>query len=152
MRETVAYRLARQGIELPPSALSAGLFRPWRRSGDLLLLGGQLGPAEGPLGRLGRDLGVAQGQAAARRAALRLLAHAREALEGDLERVEACLKLGVFINAAPEFYEHGAVADGASEILTAAFGAAGRHSRSAVGVVALPYGAAVAVEAILRVH
>lgn len=150
MRETVAYRLARLGLALPEPTLPAGAVLPWRRSGDLLLLSDQ--PALGRAGRLGRDLGVEQGREAARAAALGLLGHARAALSGDLDRVLRCLRVGVFLQAAPEFYEHDAVADGASEVFLEVLGEAGRHARSALGVVALPYGAAVAVEAILRVQ
>lgn len=155
MLETVAYRIARLGIELPRPHLAGTSCLPWRRSGDLLLLTGQLAEWNGQrrhIGRLGREFGVEQGREAAREAALNLVAHAQSALDGDLDRVERCLKLGIYVNAAPEFYEHAEVADGASDLFVEVFGEAGRHSRTAIGVLALPYGVAVEVEAILRVH
>ncbi len=155
MLESVAFRLARLGIELPLPSVPGASYLPWRRSGTLLLMTGQLSQWNGQrrfLGKLGREFDVAQGRQAAREAALNVIAHARTALDGDLDRVERCLKLGVFVNAAPEFYEHAAVADGASDAFIDVFGEAGRHSRTAIGVMALPYGVAVEVEAILRVQ
>lgn len=149
MRETVAYRLARLGLSLPVPALAPGAVLPWRRSGDLLLLSDQ--PSALRAGRLGRELDLEDGCAAAREAALALLGHAAAALEGDLDRVLRCLRVGVFVQAAPEFWEHDAVADAASAVFGDVLGEAGRHARSVIGAVALPRGAAVSVEAILRV-
>lgn len=149
MLETVDYRLARLGLELPRPALPPGAVLPWRRSGDLLLLSDQ--PSALRAGRLGRELDLEAGREAAREAALALLGHARLALGGDLGRVLRCLRVGVFVQAAPEFWEHAEVADAASAVFTDVLGEAGRHARSVAGAVALPYGAAVSVEAILRV-
>jgi enamine deaminase RidA (YjgF/YER057c/UK114 family) len=102
-------------------------------------------------GRLGEDVDLAGGQAAARLCGLMLLAQANAAL-GGLGRVERVVKLGVFVNSAPDFTDQPLVANGASELMQLVFGETGKHARAAVGVAALPRGAAVEVDAIFAVR
>ena len=102
-------------------------------------------------GRLGEDVDVAGGQDAAQRVALMLVAQIGQALGGDWSRVERVVKLGVFVNSAPGFTDQAKVANGASELFETLFGEAGRHARAAVGVAALPLGAAVEADAIVAV-
>jgi enamine deaminase RidA (YjgF/YER057c/UK114 family) len=99
-------------------------------------------------GALGKEVDLALGQKAARLCGLNLLAHLKNACIGDLDRVKACIKLGVFVASAPGFFDQPKVANGASELMQEVFGEAGCHSRFAVGVSALPRNAAVEVDAV----
>jgi enamine deaminase RidA (YjgF/YER057c/UK114 family) len=101
-------------------------------------------------GRLGENMNLERGTAAARRWGILLLAQVQASL-GSLERVERIVKLGVFVNSDPSFTDQPKVANGASELMQEVFGEAGRHARSAVGVAALPLGVAVEVDAIVAV-
>ncbi|UCE87079.1 MAG: RidA family protein [Deltaproteobacteria bacterium] len=119
-------------------------------TGNLVFLSGH-GPLEsgGGLvtGRLGEDLSVEQGAAAARRTAVALLATLKSEV-GDLDRVGRIVKLLCMVNCTPDFAKHSAVADGASNLLVEVFGERGRHARSAVGVASLPFQMAVEIELI----
>jgi len=109
--------------------------------------------AEGSLrckGRLDGNITIEDGQAAARCCAINVVAQLKAACGGDLDRVARCLKLNVFIAATPDFTRHPEVANGASELIGAIFGEAGKHARSSVGVASLPRGAAVEVDAVFE--
>lgn len=95
---------------------------------------------------------TAEGTAAAKLCALNLLAHLRIALGGSLDNVAGCVSLRGYVNATPTYPDHAAVVDGASEVLTAVFGEAGRHARAAIGMGSLPKGFAVEVEAVFDLH
>ena len=142
-------RLVERGLELPALRRPAGNYRGWMRAGDLLHLSGQ--GAEGHTGRLGADLTVIQGYAAARACALNLLAQARDAL-GALDPVAQVVQVRGFVACTAEFTEQPAVIDGASDLLAAVFGERGHHARTAIGVAALPRGFAVEVDAVLLVR
>jgi enamine deaminase RidA (YjgF/YER057c/UK114 family) len=150
---TIENRLAELGITLPNAAAPVAAYVPAVESGGLLHISGQISfDAEGGLikGRLGENLQLDDGQQAARRCAIMLLAQIKAAL-GSLDRVERIVKLGVFVNSAPSFTDQPKVANGASELMQDVFGEAGRHARSAVGVAVLPLGVAVEVDAIVAV-
>ena len=146
-------RLREQGLSLPPPARPAANYVPYTVSGKLLFVSGQL-PMQGGgvavTGQLGRDVGLDQGQAAARLCALNLLAQAKAACGGDLDRLARCLKLGGFVSCAPEFTDHPKVINGASDLIASVMGEAGQHARFAVGCPSLPLNAAVEVEAIFE--
>jgi enamine deaminase RidA (YjgF/YER057c/UK114 family) len=149
----IEQRLARAGLELPRAAAPAANYVPYTISGRLVLVAGQM-PFEGGrvavVGRLGDDVSLADGQRAARLCALNLLAQAKAACGGDLDRLGRCLKLGGFVSCGPGFAEHPAVINGASDLMVEAMGEAGQHARFAVGCASLPRGAAVEVEAIFE--
>ncbi len=148
-------RLKELGMELPQPSTPGADYVPFVRVGDLLFLTGQLSQWNGErrsIGKLGEEFGIEDGQQAARLCALNLIAHLRAALEGDLDRVVRCVRVGGFVNATPTFVEHSKVINGASETFLAIFGNAGRHTRVAVGVNGLPYGVAVEVEAIFEIR
>ena len=129
-------------------------YVPAVEQGGLLHISGQISFAEDGnliLGRLGEDVNLDRGIAAARRCGVMLLAQMKAAL-GSLDRVEKVVKLGVFVNSAPSFTDQPKVANGASELMQEVFGEAGRHARSAVGVAVLPLGVAVEVDAIVAVR
>ena len=152
---TVADRLAELGIVLPAPAAPVAAYVPTVEHQGLLHISGQLPFREdGSLitGRLGESLDVAAGAEAARRCAIMLVAQIRAALGGNLDSVVRIVKLGAFVSSDPSFTDQPKVANGASELMVALFGDAGRHARSAVGVPVLPLGAAVEVDAIVAVR
>jgi enamine deaminase RidA (YjgF/YER057c/UK114 family) len=146
-------RLAAQGVDLPDAPAPAANYVPYTISGKLLFVAGQMPLRQGEVaisGRVGDEVGLEQGQEAARLCALNLLAQAKAACGGDLDRVARCLKLGGFVSCGPAFTDHPAVINGASDLMVEAMGEAGRHARFAVGCASLPRGAAVEVEAIFE--
>lgn len=153
MTDTVEARLADQGLTLPQAAAPVAAYVPTVEAGGLLHVSGQLPFIDGKLvtGRLGKDVSLEQGNAAAQACALMILAQVKAAL-GSLDRVERVVKLGAFISSAKDFTDQPRVANGASELMVAAFGDAGKHARSAVGVPVLPLGAAVEVDAIIAIR
>lgn len=153
MTDAIQAKLAELGLSLPEAAAPVAAYVPAVEAGGLLHVSGQLPFDEGALmtGRLGEDRDLEFGVAAARRCALMLVAQIDKAL-GGLDRVERIVKLGVFVNSAAGFTDQPKVANGASELMVALFGDSGRHARSAVGVPALPLGAAVEVDAIVAVR
>lgn len=145
-------RLAQLGLVLPEPAAPVASYVAAVQAGDLLHISGQLPFVDGKLvtGRLGDDVSLEQGADAARACGIMILAHAKKAL-GSLDRVKQVVKLGGFVNSTGDFTDQPKVVNGASDLMMAVFGDAGRHARSAVGVPVLPLGAAVEVDAILQV-
>ncbi|CAA9495918.1 MAG: RidA/YER057c/UK114 superfamily, group 1 [uncultured Sphingomonas sp.] len=150
---SIDQRLAELGITLPEPSAPVAAYVPAVEANGLLHISGQISFAEdGSLikGRLGEDVDLDAGIAAARRCGVMLLAQIKAAL-GSLDRVERIVKLGVFVSSAPQFTDQPKVANGASELMQDVFGEPGRHARSAVGVAALPLGVSVEVDAIVAV-
>jgi enamine deaminase RidA (YjgF/YER057c/UK114 family) len=154
MSGRVAARLKEINLALPDAPAPVANYVPSARSGNLLYVSGQI-PLEGGkpqfVGKLGREFGIEQGQQAARLCALNVLAQARAALGGDLDRVVRCVRVGGFVNSTPEFGDQPQVVNGASDLFVAVLGEAGRHARAAVGCASLPRGVAVEVEAVFEV-
>jgi len=150
---SIEKRLAELGIELPTAAAPVAAYTPVVVARGLAHVSGQLPFVDGKLvtGRLGEDVSLEQGAAAARACGLMILAQLKAAL-GSLDRIERVVKLGAFVNSTADFTDQPRVANGASELMQAVFGDAGRHARAAVGVPALPLGAAVEVDAIVEVR
>lgn len=153
----VEQKLAQLGITLPLPARPLANYVPFVLVGRSLVVSGQLslGP-DGKLdpahiGKVGAELSPETAQAAARLCAINILAQAKAAL-GELDRVAGCIRLGGFIQAAPDFYGLAAVMNGASDLMVEVLGDKGRHARSTVGVAALPLGCAVEVEALFDVE
>lgn len=143
-------RLAELGLSLPTPAAPAANYVPWRRAGGEILVAGQLPIEAGRVavtGRLGDDVTLEEGQRAAKLCALNILAQVRAACDGTLPDGLACLRLGAFVACTPAFIDHPKVVNGASDLLVAVLGEAGRHARFAVGVPSLPLGAAVEIDA-----
>ena len=153
MNETLESRLEALGLQLPEAAAPAANYVPTAIYGKTLATSGQLPMENGRLaviGRLGDTVALDEGQRAARHCALNVLAQAHRAVDGDFARIARLVKLTVFVASAPEFTEQHKVANGASDLMVEVLGDIGRHARSAVGVVSLPLGAAVEVEAIFE--
>jgi enamine deaminase RidA (YjgF/YER057c/UK114 family) len=154
MAGTIEQKLAAQGVVLHEPASPVANYVGFVRTGNLLFVSGQVcvNP-EGKLiakGKLGAGVTVEQGNAAARGCAINLLAQIKAAL-GDLDKVVRVVRLGGFVNSAPDFLDGPKVLNGASDLMVAAFGDKGRHARTTVGVAALPSDAAVEVEGIFEV-
>src|SRR6185312_1225488 len=153
MAGTVETKLAKLGITLPTPAAPIANYVPFTRSGNLLIVSGQICYGDGQLvakGQLGAGVSVEDGQKAARACAINLLAQVKAAI-GDLDQIKRVLRLGGFINSAPGFTDGPKVINGASDLMVEVFGDKGRHARTTVGVSALPADAAVEVEGLFEV-
>lgn len=152
----VEERLQALGLELPPDWIPRGQFHPFRKDGKVVYLSGQICEWGGEVTHIGpvQDTpdGIALGQAAARICALNLLYRLKQACGGDLDRVDCVLRLGGFVNCNSGFPASPAVINGATEIFISAYGEAGWHARTAVGVAGLPGNASVEVDAIVRLR
>jgi enamine deaminase RidA (YjgF/YER057c/UK114 family) len=147
-------RLADAGLTLPTAASPIANYVPAVRTGNLLFISGQLPLKDGKVafeGHVGNNLSVEQGAEAAKLCALNIIAQAKTALGGDLEKVKRVVKLTGFVACLPAFGQHPQVVNGASDVMVLAFGDAGRHARAAVGAPSLPRNAAVEVEAVFEV-
>ncbi len=141
-------RIKETGMELPPCPRPVGSYAPGKIFGTLVFASGQTPTREGVLvhaGRLGRNLGLEEGYAAARLAALNCVAEL-EAVCGDLRRVESILKVNGYVASTEDFEQQPKVINGASDLLRELFGYSGVHARTAIGVQSLPGGAPVEVE------
>ncbi len=152
MTETIADRVKAAGYDLPEPARAAGNYVPFRRTGTLLHVAGQIGRGltTAPSARVGAELDIDQAREAAAAAGLSVLAQIAAATDGRVSAVRSIQRLSVFIAATPDFTQHPEVANAASDLLVAVLGEAGRHARSAVGVSSLPRGAAVEIEAVVE--
>lgn len=146
-------RLAELGLSLPNAPLPAANYVPFVRVGNLLHVSGQISQAaDGSFitGKVGQDLDVEAGAAAAQRCALGLLAQVKTACEGDWSNFVRAVKLVGFVNSTPDFGDQPKVINGASDTLVEVLGEAGRHARSAVSAGALPFNVAVEIEGIFE--
>jgi enamine deaminase RidA (YjgF/YER057c/UK114 family) len=147
-------RLSELGIALPDPAAPVANYVPASRTGNLLMVSGQLGfDLEGKLtaiGKVGAEVSVEEAKAAARLCAINILAQAKASL-GSLDKVARIVRLGGFIAATPEFTQHPAVMNGASDLMVEVFGDAGRHARTTVGVTSLPLDSPVEIEALIEI-
>jgi enamine deaminase RidA (YjgF/YER057c/UK114 family) len=154
MTATAEERLARLGVELPVPAQPVANFVPLVHAGNLLYVSGQIPVWNGELryvGKVGREVTTVDAKEAARLCALNLVAHVRSFL-GGLDRVRRVCQLQVFVNGTPEFSDHPAVANGASDLMVDLFGpAAGKHARFAVGAGSLPFNVAVELAGVLEI-
>lgn len=148
---TIENRLAELGLVLPEAAAPVASYVAVVQSGGFAHVSGQLPFVDGALvtGRLGDDLTLEDGLMAARACGMMILAQLKQA--GLLEQVERVVKLGAFVNSVPDFTDQPKVANGASDLMFEVFGEKGRHARAAVGVPALPLGAAVEVDAVIAI-
>lgn len=154
MAGTVDGRLKEIGIEIPTPAAPAANYIPFVKTGNLVFVSGQIpivaGKIEG-VGKVGKDLTTDQAKAIARICAINLIAQAKAACDGDLDRVVRVVKLGGFVNCVDGYTEQPEVVNGASDLMVEAFGDGGRHARFAVGTNSLPRGVAVEVDAVFEI-
>lgn len=146
--------LAELGETIPAAPAPAANYVPYVISGDLVFISGQIskdGAGNMITGKLGENMSVEAGQAAAKVCALNLIAQLKSACGGDLDRLTRVVKLGGFVNCTPDFTDHPSVINGASDFIGAVFGDAGTHARAAVGCSSLPLGVAVEIEGIFQI-
>ncbi|MEM9421395.1 MAG: RidA family protein [Pseudomonadota bacterium] len=150
----VETRLAALGLTLPTPAAPVASYLPYTIANGMLFVSGQLPFVEGELvtGTLGIDVEIEAGIEAAQACGLGLLAQAKAACDGDLGRLDRCIKLGGFVACAPDFQDQPKVINGTSDLMFEALGEAGRHARAAVGAPALPLGAVVEVDGIFTLR
>ena len=155
MTSAIEARLAELGIELPqPQLPTVAKILPALVVERTLYVSGQVTTWNGELryiGKVGREFDLEEGRAAARLSALNVLAQAKQALDGDLDRITRVVNLRGFVNAMPDFIDIPAVVNGASELMIDLFGEAGRHTRTAVGVAVMPFDVAIEVEAVFSI-
>jgi enamine deaminase RidA (YjgF/YER057c/UK114 family) len=149
----IEQRLAELGITLPEPAAPVASYVPTVEAGGMLYISGQISFVDGQLmtGKVGAERSEEDAIAAARGCGLMLIAQMKKAL-GSLDRVERVVKLGAFIACTPEFSGQPKVANGASDLMEAVFGDAGKHARSAVGVPVLPLNATVEIDAVVQIR
>ncbi|WP_187428063.1 hypothetical protein ROLI_001860 [Roseobacter fucihabitans] len=148
-----ASRLAELGVTLPDAPAPAANYVPFVKSGTTLYVSGQISnDADGFVtGKLGADMEIDAGAAAAKLCAISLLAQVKAACDGDIDRLVQVVKLTAFVNSTADFTDQPKVVNGASDFLVEALGDAGRHARSAVSAASLPFGVAVEIEGIFEI-
>ena len=153
MAGQIEARLQELGIELPQPAAPVANYVAYVISGKLIFVSGQV-PIEGGVfkhvGKLGGEIGVEEGQAAARLCGINIIAQVKQALGGDLDRVTRIVKLGGFVNSAGDFTQQPQVINGVSDLMGEVFGDKGKHARAAVSAASLPAGVAVEVDAVVE--
>lgn len=153
MTQSIEQKLSALGISLPTPTPPLANYVPVVRTGNLLFISGQVsidGDGKIMTGKLGGNVDIETGRAAARLCAINLLAQTKANI-GDLEKVVRVVKLVAFVNSTPDFVDQPKVVNGCSDLLVEVLGDKGRHARSAVGIAALPFDAAVEVEAVIEV-
>jgi enamine deaminase RidA (YjgF/YER057c/UK114 family) len=147
-------RLQELNITLPAPPAPVASYVPYVVTGNTVFISGQVTMADGGLkyvGKVGADISLEDGKAAARLCAINVIAQVKAACGGDLDRVKRCVRVGVFVNATPDFTQHPEIANGASDLFQEVFGDAGKHARAAVGAGSLPRGVATEVEAVFEI-
>lgn len=148
-------RLQELGIDVPQAAAPVANYVGWVRTGNLVVISGQLPLKDGKVsttGLLGRDVSVEDAVVAARQSGINIIAQLRAACGGDLDKVVRIVRLGGFVACTPDFTDHPKVINGASDLMVEVFGDAGRHARAAVGCPSLPLNAAVEVDALVEIR
>lgn len=150
---SIEAKLTDMGIELPNAPAPAANYVPFVQVGDLVHISGQISAdADGMIiGKLGDDMSIEAGAAAARTCAISLLAQLKAACDGDIDRMVRVVKLTGFVNSTADFGDQPKVINGASDFLVEVLGDAGRHARSAVSAASLPFGVAVEIEGIFQI-
>jgi enamine deaminase RidA (YjgF/YER057c/UK114 family) len=150
----IEQKLVSLNVALPTPVAPVASYVPYVITGNLVVISGQLPMKDGKpqdIGKLGAEFTVEQGQQTAKLCAINLLAQLKAACGGNLDRVKRCVRLGVFVNSTDSFTDQPKVANGASDLMVAVFGDAGKHARAAVGVNTLPFGVAVEVDAMFEI-
>ena len=141
------------GIEIPDAPAPVGAYVPFKSVGKLLFISGQISvDSNGRFikGKVGKDIDLKKGQEAAKLCAINIIAQAKKACSGDLEKISSCIKLTGFVNSSDEFIDQPKIINGASGLISAVFGENGKHTRAAISVNSLPLGVSVEIDAIFE--
>jgi len=147
-------KLSDLGINVPDAPAPVGSYVAFKKVGTLLYISGQLPISiDGKMlkGKLGKDLSLEDGQQASKLCLINILAQAKKAMNGDLDKIKNCIKITGFVNSSSDFTDQPKVINPASEILSNVFGENGKHTRAAVSTNSLPLGAAVEIDAIFEI-
>jgi len=148
-------RLAEMGIVIPVPPIPVASYLPYVVTGNLVVVAGQVTLEDGKVkyaGRLGDDLGLEDGEAAAQLCALNVLSQVKAACGGDLDRVKQVVRLNAFFNSTPDFLDHPRVMNAASDLMAEIFGEPGKHTRVGVGVSSLPLGVPVELDGVFEIE
>lgn len=154
MTGSVDARLKELGLEVPEAAAPVANYVGWVKSGSQVFVSGQVTLREGKpqfIGKLGAEIDLEAGQAAAALCAVNIIAQLKQACDGDLDRVQRIVRLGGYVNSTADFVQQPQVINGASDLMVAVFGDKGRHSRAAVSVASLPLGVAVEIDCVAEI-
>ena len=151
---SVSNKLNELKIELPSAPDPVGSYVAYKKVGKLLYISGQLPISkDGKMikGKIGKDLNIEDGKEASKFCVLNIIAQAKKAMDGDLDKIKGCIKITGFVNSDDDFVDQPKVINPASEILSAIFGDMGKHTRAAVSVNSLPLGVAVEIDCIFEI-
>ena len=152
---SIEKKLKELQIILPEPKAPVGAYVATKITGKLLFISGQVSFDEDNkliTGKIGNELTLEQGYSAAKRCGLSLIAHAKKACNGDLEKVKSCIKITGYVNSTDNFIDQPKVINGASDIIAKIFEKKGEHTRAAVSVNSLPLGVSVEVDAIFELN
>jgi len=150
----IANKLTELNIQLPEAPSPVGAYVAFKKAGNFIYISGQLPiDKDGKIikGKVGKDLTLENGQEAAKLCVLNIIAQAKKAMNGDLNKIKSCVKITGFVNSSDDFTDQPKVINPASETLTAVFGDNGKHARAAVSTNSLPLGVAVEIDAIFEI-
>ena len=150
---SVYENLKKLGVEIPKAPDPVGSYVAYKKTANLLFISGQISiDSNGRItkGKLGKELSIDQGQAAAKLCAINIIAQTKKACNEKLENIANCIKLTGYVNSTNEFVDQPKVINAASELISAVFGENGKHTRAAISVNSLPLGAAVEIDAIFE--
>ena len=151
--KTISEKLDQLNIELPKAPDPVGAYVAFKKISNLLYISGQLPiGADGNIvkGKIGKDLTLEDGQKASKLCVINILAQAKKAMNGDLNKIKNCVKITGFVNSTDDFADQPKIINPASETLSAVFGENGKHTRAAVSTNSLPLNAAVEIDAIFE--
>jgi enamine deaminase RidA (YjgF/YER057c/UK114 family) len=150
---SVYENLKKLNLEIPKTPDPVGTYIPYKKTGNLLFISGQISiDSNGKItkGKLGKDLSIEQGQAAAKLCAINIIAQTKKACDNKLENISNCIKLTGYVNSTNEFTDQPKIINAASELIFAVFGENGKHTRAAISTNSLPLDAAVEIDAIFE--
>ena len=146
--------ISKLNLKIPNAPDPVGAYVAYKKINNLLFISGQISlDANGEItkGKLGKELTIEDGQAAAKLCALNIIAQANKACSNNLENIISCIKLTGYVNSTNEFIDQPKVINGASEVISGVFGINDKHTRAAISANSLPLGAAVEVDALFEI-
>ena len=151
---SVVNKLKELNIMIPDAPTPVGAYVAFKKTGNYIFISGQLPiDKDGKMikGKIGKDISLEDGQKAAKLCAINILAQAKKAVNGDLDKIKNCIKITGFVNSTDNFIDQPKVINPASEMISSIFGDKGKHARAAVSTNSLPLGVAVEIDAIFEV-